>query len=72
MVPAPGATVTGTNDQHTYVRLDEPHALAVGDMVRLGLSHPCTMFDKWRAVLLVEPGAGDGVPTVHGALRTAF
>ena len=86
VVAAPGCTVTGTNDQHTYVRLDEPGSLAVGDVVRLGLSHPCTMFDKWRTVVLVEPtepggaaepsgvgGSGpQGVPTVRGALLTWF
>ena len=73
VLDAPGGTVTGTNDQHTYVRLDEPGSLAVGDVVRLGLSHPCTMFDKWRAVLVVEPGeVASSVPTVRGALRTWF
>jgi D-serine deaminase-like pyridoxal phosphate-dependent protein len=48
------APLYATNDQHGYVRLPEDHALQVGDVVRLGLSHPCTMFDKWRSVLLVE------------------
>ena len=71
LTPAPAATIRGTNDQHAYVRLDEPGSLHVGDVVRLGLSHPCTMFDKWRSVLLVEPGT-HGVPVVRGALPTYF
>ncbi|MFC4334263.1 alanine racemase [Salininema proteolyticum] len=52
-------------DQHltlTGVQAD----LAVGDTVELGLSHPCTIFDKWRLVPLVEDG------TVVDALPTFF
>ncbi|WP_170163255.1 alanine racemase [Bogoriella caseilytica] len=58
-------TLTGTNDQHAYVE-DPEGLLAVGDIATLGLSHPCTMFDKWRTVLLTERGA------VLGALPTFF
>ena len=29
-------------------------ALAVGDRVGLGISHPCTTFDKWHWMPLVE------------------
>jgi len=68
LVDAPAAEVFATNDQHAYVRLAEPESLAVGEVVRLGLSHPCTMFDKWRSALLVE-GAR---PRVRGALPTFF
>ncbi len=25
-----------------------------GDRIGFGLSHPCTAFDKWRTVLLVD------------------
>ena len=28
--------------------------MRVGDLVALGPSHPCTTFDKWRAVHLVD------------------
>ena len=27
---------------------------AVGDLIGLGISHPCTTFDKWRLVPLVN------------------
>ena len=44
--------VSALNDQHAYLRFDaaEPAAAAprVGDLVGLGISHPCTTFDKWR------------------------
>jgi D-serine deaminase-like pyridoxal phosphate-dependent protein len=50
----PGAVVTGVNDQHCYVSLPADSALAVGDVVRLGISHPCTAFDKWPLVPVLD------------------
>jgi D-serine dehydratase len=49
----PDWSISGLNDQHGYLRgtLD---ALAVGDRVILGLSHPCTTFDKWRWMPIVD------------------
>jgi len=52
--PAPSDwTITGLNDQHGYLR-GALAALAVGDRVILGLSHPCTTFDKWRWMPIVD------------------
>ncbi|MCR4265816.1 amino acid aldolase [Nitratireductor sp. ZSWI3] len=42
------------HDQHGYVRVPADSQLAVGDLMRLGISHPCTLFDKWRHVLEVD------------------
>ena len=28
--------------------------LSVGDRLAFGISHPCTTFDKWRQVLLLD------------------
>jgi D-serine deaminase-like pyridoxal phosphate-dependent protein len=28
--------------------------LAVGDLLRFGISHPCTAFDKWRDIPVVD------------------
>jgi D-serine dehydratase len=53
----PGWTITGLNDQHAYLRReggDAPWALRVGDRVALGISHPCTTFDKWRWMPVVD------------------
>jgi len=51
-LPVTGAgEVTRMNDHHTYVRSD---TLAVGDLVRFGLSHPCTAFDKWRFIPVAD------------------
>ncbi|MBO0680443.1 alanine racemase [Mycolicibacterium sp. S2-37] len=61
--PASGAqraaagTIGELNDQHAYLILPDGHALSVGDVVALGLSHPCTTMDKWRAVPVVDSQA---------------
>ena len=48
--------VSGLNDQHAYLRGTGPEhaALQVGDLVALGISHPCTTFDKWRWMPVVD------------------
>jgi D-serine deaminase-like pyridoxal phosphate-dependent protein len=48
--------VTKLNDQHAYLRLgpdDEPN-VAVGDWLRFGISHPCTTFDKWQMIPVLD------------------
>ncbi|MGW9156830.1 MULTISPECIES: alanine racemase [unclassified Microbacterium] len=63
--------ITALNDQHAFLRLAEGASAAVGDVVRLGLSHPCTAFDKWRVVAVIDdPDAED--PRVIGAVATCF
>ena len=47
-------TVSGLNDQHAYLRFQADPGLAVGDRVVLGISHPCTTFDKWRWMPVVD------------------
>jgi len=42
------------NDQHAYLDLEPDDPLAVGDLVAFGISHPCTTFDKWRAIPIVD------------------
>nr|WP_037898259.1 amino acid deaminase [Streptomyces sp. NRRL S-920] len=65
--PATGITVTGLSDQHGWLRTSPEAELAVGDWVGMGLSHPCTVFDKWQLIPLVE---GDGAVTDY--IRTFF
>jgi D-serine dehydratase len=50
----PDWKVTGLNDQHAYLRFDGDAGLAVGDRIVLGISHPCTTFDKWRWMPVVD------------------
>jgi D-serine deaminase-like pyridoxal phosphate-dependent protein len=58
------AEVTGLNDQHAYLRLDPGTALAPGDLVCLGISHPCTTLDKWRLITVLDDKE-DVIGTVH-------
>ncbi len=62
-----GVRVTDVNDQHLYASLEGPDVLEVGDLVCLGISHPCTAFDKWRLI----PEVDDDYRVV-GAIRTYF
>lgn len=60
--------ISALNDQHAYLRFDPAGLIPqVGDRVSLGISHPCTTFDKWRWLPLVED---DG--SVTGAVATRF
>src|SRR5581483_4601472 len=60
-------TVTGLNDQHAYMTVPADTPLRVGDLVSFGVSHPCTTFDKWQLLYLV-----DDAYNVTGAVRTYF
>ncbi|CAL9545213.1 amino acid deaminase [Streptomyces sp. enrichment culture] len=65
--PADGVEVVALSDQHAWLRLSSGADVQVGDWVALGLSHPCTVFDKWQLIPLVE---ADG--TVVDYIRTFF
>ncbi|MGC5036846.1 amino acid deaminase [Streptomyces sp. DT190] len=65
--PATGVTVTALSDQHAWLSTTPEADLEVGDWVGLGLSHPCTSFDKWQLIPVAE---ADG--TVVDYVRTFF
>ncbi|GGP92687.1 amino acid deaminase [Streptomyces griseomycini] len=65
--PATGISVTALSDQHAWLRTTGEADLEVGDWVGLGLSHPCTSFDKW---VLIPVAEADG--TVVDYIRTFF
>ncbi|WP_077796911.1 amino acid deaminase [Streptomyces sp. JHA26] len=65
--PADGVTVTGLSDQHAWLATAPEAELEVGDWVGMGLSHPCTSFDKWQ---LIPVAQADG--TVVDYVRTFF
>ncbi|WP_413801099.1 alanine racemase [Streptomyces iranensis] len=65
--PATGLTITALSDQHAWVSVADDTHLEVGDWVALGLSHPCTSFDKWQLIPVAE---ADG--TVTDYIRTFF
>ena len=41
------------NDQHAFMEIT-PGSVVVGDLIACGISHPCTNFDKWRLLPLVN------------------
>ncbi len=70
VLKADGMTVAKLNDQHGYLHFDgDP--VVIGDELRVGLSHPCTAFDKWGLIPVVDdPDAAD--PVVVDLVRTFF
>jgi D-serine dehydratase len=63
----PGFQVIGLYDQHTCLRAPADSPLRVGDLVSFGISHPCTTFDKWQLLYVVDDDY-----TVTEAIRTFF
>lgn len=68
--PITDAEIVAVNDQHAFLTVPSDSDIRVGDVVRLGLSHPCTAFDKWRWIPVVAPDAAD--PVVIDLIRTFF
>jgi D-serine dehydratase len=46
--------IAALNDQHAYLRFEPDAAPRLGDLIGLGISHPCTTFDKWRWMAVVD------------------
>jgi D-serine dehydratase len=59
--------IVGLNDQHAHMTVPADSPLQVGDLIGLGVSHPCTTFDKWQVLFVVEDNYD-----VVGAVRTFF
>jgi D-serine deaminase-like pyridoxal phosphate-dependent protein len=66
-----GSSIRKLNDQHAFLALSEDSDLPLGSVVRLGLSHPCTAFDKWRLLPLVDNADDFDAPVVD-LIRTWF
>jgi D-serine deaminase-like pyridoxal phosphate-dependent protein len=67
------AEITELNDQHAFLRMPggKVDDVPVGTVVRLGLSHPCTAFDKWRLVPVVDD-ADAANPHIVDLIHTFF
>jgi D-serine dehydratase len=61
------ARIDALGDQHAFLRFERHVDIAPGDLVRLGISHPCTTFDRWDLMLAV-----DAQDAVVGTIRTDF
>jgi D-serine dehydratase len=62
-----GCSVLRMNDQHAHLDIPADSPLVVGDMVAFGISHPCTTFDKWQVIPIV-----DADYSIVDAIRTFF
>ncbi len=62
----PGIAVSRLDDQHAYVVVPDG-GLRVGDRLGFGISHPCTAFDKWNLIPIV-----DDEYTIIDGVRTYF
>jgi D-serine dehydratase len=62
-----GWRMAAASDQHAHMAVPPDHGAEVGDLVALGPSHPCTTFDKWRTLYLVDDDY-----TVTGTVQTFF
>lgn len=66
-----GHEIVATNDQHALLRMPVDSPLRVGDVVRLGISHPCTAFDKWSLIPVLDDASVER-PVVVDLVRTYF
>jgi D-serine dehydratase len=62
-----GCTITALNDQHAHMAVPPGSPLAVGDMIAVGIAHPCTTFERWQVLMLVDEELN-----IVGAVRTFF
>lgn len=62
-----GHEIVAVNDQHAHMTFPPAADIQVGDMIALGVSHPCTTLDKWQLLHVV-----DDQYNVVSALRTFF
>ena len=52
--PATDSTITALADQHAFLTIGPQSKVAIGDVVSCGISHPCTAFDKWQLIPVVD------------------
>jgi len=68
VAPVPvGCTIAALNDQHAHMVVPHDSPFAVGDMISVGIGHPCTTFERWQVLMLVDQQLN-----VVGAIRTFF
>jgi D-serine deaminase-like pyridoxal phosphate-dependent protein len=60
-----GVTVDKLNDQHAFLTVPADLDIAPGELLSLGLSHPCGAFDRWPSIPLVDDNH-----TVLGTITT--
>jgi D-serine deaminase-like pyridoxal phosphate-dependent protein len=66
--PLTDASIVAMNDQHSYLQLTG-QVVDLGSVIAMGLSHPCTTFDKWHYLPMTASAESD---LVVGLVRTFF
>jgi D-serine dehydratase len=64
---SPGHSIVRLDDHHAYADVPSDSPLSCGDFISVGISHPCTTFDRWRALYVVDSNLN-----VTGLVRTFF
>lgn len=54
VVGGEGLSVMQFNDHHAFLSVSADARLAPGDLICFGISHPCTAFDKWPVIPVVD------------------
>jgi len=49
-----GCATIALNDQHAFLDVPSDSPLKPGDILTFGISHPCTTFDKWQLIYVVD------------------
>ena len=49
-----GAEVIAMSDQHAHIRVPDRFTGGPGDLMGFAVSHPCTTFDKWKILPIVD------------------
>ncbi len=49
-----GYATIALNDQHAFLDVPDNSPLKPGDILAFGISHPCTTFDKWQLIYVVD------------------
>ncbi len=66
-VAADGLSVTQLNDEHAFIALPADIELDPGDLIAFGTTHPCTTFDRWHVIAIIDDDFA-----VIDAVRTFF
>lgn len=54
VVPVHSFSVMAVNDQHAFVKVPADSRCEPGNLLSVGISHPCGAFDRWRAIQIVN------------------
>lgn len=65
--PLAGHVVQRLNDHHCYIVRPDDSPVRVGDRIGFGIAHPCTTFDRWAVMMMIDDDY-----RIVDAIRTFF